>query len=126
MGTQTATMTTKEVANRLVKLCREGKIEEAQKELFADDVVSIEAQVMPGQEKEAKGIDAIFEKGRQFMSMVEGVHGSEISEPIVLGNLFAITWSFDATMKGRGRNKMEEVCVYKVKDGKVVSEQFIS
>jgi len=30
----------------------------------------------------------------------------------------------DVTMKGMGRVKMEEVCVYKVKDGKVVSEQF--
>ena len=35
-------MTTKEVADRLVSLCREGKIEDAQNELFANDAVSIE------------------------------------------------------------------------------------
>ncbi len=35
-------MTTKEVADRLVEICRAGKIEDAQNELFAQDAVSIE------------------------------------------------------------------------------------
>jgi hypothetical protein len=32
--------------------------------------------------------------------------------------------SFDATFKGGGRTKMDEICVYEVKDGKIVKEQF--
>jgi hypothetical protein len=32
--------------------------------------------------------------------------------------------TMDATFKGRGRVNMEEICVYQVKDGKVVREQF--
>jgi hypothetical protein len=30
----------------------------------------------------------------------------------------------DVTMKGQGRMQMTELCVYVVKDGKIVSEQF--
>jgi predicted ester cyclase len=42
----------------------------------------------------------------------------------VAGDYFSIAWMMDITMKGQGRVKMEEVCVYKVKDGKIVWEQF--
>jgi ketosteroid isomerase-like protein len=30
----------------------------------------------------------------------------------------------DATMKGRGRMDMREICVYHVRDDKIVQEQF--
>jgi hypothetical protein len=30
----------------------------------------------------------------------------------------------DVTMKGRGRMNLEEICVYQVKDGKIVREEF--
>jgi hypothetical protein len=30
----------------------------------------------------------------------------------------------DCTMKGMGRQKLEEIAVYEVKDGKIVKEQF--
>ena len=36
-----------------------------------------------------------------------------------------MTLMMDVTMKGRGRMKMEEMCVYEVnKNGKIASEQF--
>ncbi len=35
-------MTTKEIASRLVEICRSGKVEEAKEELFAEDIISIE------------------------------------------------------------------------------------
>ena len=115
-------MTTQEVANRLVELCRMGQIDAAQDELYADTVTSTEPGGTPM--AYAEGIAAIKEKSKTFQSMVVEFHSSVISEPIVTGNVFAITWSMDVTMKDRGRSTMEEVCVYKVKDGKVISEQF--
>jgi hypothetical protein len=30
----------------------------------------------------------------------------------------------DETFKGMGRNKMDEIAVYEVRDGKIVKEQF--
>jgi ketosteroid isomerase-like protein len=115
-------MTTQQVANRLVELCRQGRIMETQQELYADDVTSTETGNTSV--KEAKGMQAIVEKSKMFQSMVEEFHGSEISDPVIADDHFAISWMMDVTMKDKGRMKMQEICVYKVKDGKVVSEQF--
>jgi hypothetical protein len=119
----TKKMTTDEVADRLVDLCRDGKVDDALKELFSPNAVSIEANEMMGP-KIVTGLSGIQEKSKLFQSMMEEFHGAEISEPIIAGNHFALTWSLDATMKGRGRQHMEEVCVYKVEDGKITLEQF--
>jgi hypothetical protein len=40
-------MNVEAIATRLVKLCREGKFEEAQRELYTDDAVSIEPEGLP-------------------------------------------------------------------------------
>jgi len=56
--------------------------------------------------------------------MVSEVHGIDISEPMVAGNTFAVTMRMDTTMKDKKRMDMTELCVYHVKDGKIVSEQF--
>src|SRR5450432_4093952 len=119
----TKKMTTEEVADHLVELCRMGKIDEAHAELFSPNAVSIEANEMMGP-KIVTGLNSIQEKSKLFQSMIEEFHGATISSPIVSGNHFAITWSLDATMKGQKRSTMEEVCVYKVDDGKIVLEQF--
>ena len=117
-------MTTQQIADRLAELFKKGDFEKAQKELFAEDAVSIEPQPSPGFEKETKGLDAILEKGKQFNSMMEEAHSVNISDPIVAGNAIAIALDMDVTMKGRGRSTMSEICVYEVKDGKIISEQF--
>jgi len=117
-------MNTKDIADRLVSLCREGKWDVAQQELFADDAVSIEAEAMPGSAKETKGRAGIIEKGRQFNAMVEKIHALVVSDPIVADQSFACTMALDATMKGQGRIQMSETCLYHVKDGKITLEQF--
>lgn len=117
-------MSTTEIANRLAELCKQGEFETAQKELFSDDAVSIEPYGTPDFEQETKGLDAILEKGRKWGEMVEESHSMEVSEPLVSDNSFALTMSMDVTMKGRGRMKMTELCVYNIKDGKIISEQF--
>jgi hypothetical protein len=116
-------MTTKEVADRLVELCRQGKIPDALKELYADHAVSIEPNDYMGARKQ-EGLPAILKKSEYFNSMVETFHGAKISDPIIGGNYFSISWWLDSTMKERGRVEMEEICVYKVENGKIVSEEF--
>lgn len=122
--TATAKMTTKEIAKRLKKLCDKGDFEGAQRELFAKDAVSIEPEASHGFEKETHGLDAIIEKGKKWNDMVSEVHGIEVSEPMVAGNTFAVTMRMDTTMKDKKRMDMTELCVYHVKDGKIISEQF--
>lgn len=117
-------MTTSEIATRLVDLCRKGDWEKAQKELYADNAISIEPQATPAFEKETKGLERIVEKGRLFDSMMKELHSVETSEPLVTANAIAFTLTMDITMKERGREKWNELCVYEVKDGKIVSEHF--
>jgi hypothetical protein len=117
-------MATQEIATRLAELCRQGQFEAAQKELFAENAVSIEPRETPEFPKETKGLRAIIEKGHKFQSMVQQMHGCATSAPLVAGNAIAFTLTMDVTMKGRGRVKLAELCAYEVKDGKVVSEQF--
>ena len=123
MATQEAVMTTKDVANRLYELFQENKWMEAQQELFSNDAESIEPKDSPGLQS-VKGIDAIRKKGEDFNNMVEEVHGGWVSEPIVAGKYIAVAMGMDCTYKGMGRQKMDEIVLYEVKDGKVVKEQF--
>ena len=119
-------MTTKEIAERLVALCREGKVETAQKELYATDAINIEPYGTPIFPKETKGLQAIIEKGHKFGAMIEEVHSISISDPLVAGNAFACAMQLDLTLKGHGRMSVDELCIYEVKDGKILSERFTS
>jgi hypothetical protein len=62
-------MTTQEVADQLVKLCSEAKLEEALNTLYSPDIVSVEAGAPPGQSREAEGIAVVRAKGEFFYSM---------------------------------------------------------
>jgi hypothetical protein len=115
-------MNTSQVATRLIELCRLGQYEAAQRELYADDAVSIEPAGAPTER--AQGLAAIIEKGRHFQSAIESVHGGAVSDPVIAADYFAISMVIDVTMKGMGRMTMEEICMYRVRSGKVVSEQF--
>ena len=117
-------MKTEDIAKRLVAHCREAKWEAVQRELHADNAVSIEPYPTPHFPQETRGLAAIIEKGKKFDSMVEKMHAITVSEPIVAENAFACVMQMDVTMKGEGRMNMRELCVYEVKDGKIVSERF--
>ena len=116
-------MTTQEVANKLVDYMRHGKIFEAQSELYANDIVCIEPEGNMAPHY-TKGKEAVAEKGKQFASMIEERHGGSCSDATVGGNHFSIAMTLDATMKGMGRQLLDEIGVYEVKDGKIVREQF--
>jgi hypothetical protein len=119
-------MTTNEIAERLVALCRQGTFENAHTELFATDAISIEPYGTPAFAKETKGLNAIIEKGHRFTAMIEQVHSVVVSDPLVAGSSFACAMQLDLTIKGQGRINMHELCIYVVKDGKIISEQFTS
>ena len=116
-------MTTQEVANRLVELCREGKNEQAVKELYAPDIISIEPEGAPN--RIVKGIAGIAKKGENFQNMLEKVNSSVISNPIVAENFFSCAMLMNVQMKSVPTAvDMDEVCVYTVNKGKIVKEEF--
>ncbi len=124
MTTQEAVMTTQEVANRFNILAKENNWELIQDELYSDDVVSIEPAHAQGFLSNAEGLSAIKKKGENFNSTIEEMHGGWCGDAVVGGNHFSLAMGMDVTMKGMGRMNMDEVCVYEVKGGKIVKEQF--
>jgi hypothetical protein len=124
MSTATATMTTQQVADRLVNLCREGNFEGAVNELYHTDIESNEpVGAGPGPQR-VKGIDAVRAKTVEWGKGVEEMHSASISDPVVAGNHFAVAMKVDVTMNGAGRINMDEVAVYEVTDGKITRDQF--
>src|SRR5258706_15639864 len=119
-------MTTQEVADKFNQLAESNQWDKIQDELYADDAESIEPPKaeMSGLQN-VKGREALKEKAAKFNSMIEEMHGGYCSKPVVGGNFFSVAMGIDVTYKGMGRMKMDEVCVYEVKDGKIVKEQFL-
>ena len=116
-------MTTQEVAEKLVALCRAGKYEEAYNELYSPDIKSVEPEGSTW--PTVQGMAEIAKKGGIWGNMVEEVLESEISDPIVAENFFSITMKSKVKAKGAPEPmRMDEVCVYGVEDGKIVLEQF--
>lgn len=115
-------MSTQEVAEKLVNYCRKGSFEQAMKELYGASIVSVEPKGTPTER--AEGIEAVIQKGIEFGNMVEEMHGVEVSDPIVAESFFSCAMSMDVTFKGVGRIKMEEICLYKVENGKIIYEEF--
>ena len=116
----------KEIGIRLVELCNQGKNEDAVEELYADDIVSVEAAKGPQFPREVTGKGKILEKN-QWWGENHEVHSASVQGPFPHGDdRFAAIFKFDVTSKpmNNQRFQMEEVAVYTVKDGKIVREEF--
>ncbi|RYY60382.1 MAG: nuclear transport factor 2 family protein [Chitinophagaceae bacterium] len=116
-------MTTKQVAARFYELAREEKWFNIQDELFSGDVKSIEPDAAKHLANVA-GKAAVRKKGEDWVSRVEALHSASTTEPVVAGNFFAVGRELDITVNGIGRICADEVMLYEVKDGKIISEQF--
>ena len=116
-------MTTQDIANRLVALSREGKFEQIYSELYDASAKSIE----PANEfglGTVEGLHNFAAKGAEFNAQFTEFHSFYLSEPVVAGDYFAISMGYDATHKTAGRMQLDEIALYHVQNGKVVSEQF--
>lgn len=116
-------MSTQDVANQWAQMCREGKNLECIEALYGDNVTSKEMPGVPFGET-ISGKQEVYEKSKQWLVNVVEFHGGDISDPLIADNHFMSKMSFDVTFKDRGRQQMEELCVFEVNDGKIVNEQF--
>jgi hypothetical protein len=117
-------MTTQEVADKLVELCKSYQFDEAIATLYSPDIVSMEAGAPPGGSRETTGIAAVKGKSEWWATNHE-VHSSLIEGPLVAGPFFSVTFKFDVTFKPQDKRfNMEEIALYKVVDGKIVYEEF--
>ena len=112
-------MNTNEIAARLITLCTEGKFIQAQKELYDDMIVNIETDG-----SRLEGLATMHAREQQFLDNIERINKISFSEPLIAGSYFTVKLTMDIDLKNIGHRAIEEICVYKVKDGKVVFEQF--
>lgn len=123
--TTTASPTTTAVAEELVSLCRAGRNIDAIRNFYSPEIVSVESMGNEAMPSEMKGIDAIMEKNK-WWNENNIVNSASVEGPFIAdSDKFAVHYNFDVTSKQTGkRNKMEEMALYTVKDGKVVHEHF--
>ncbi len=115
---------TMRVGQQIADLCREGKNQEAIRELYADDIVSIEAMAMEDMPARMEGKEAILGKN-QWWSDNHEVHSGEVLGPFPHGDRFILLFRYDVTQKASGqRFQMEEAGLFTVANGKVAQEEF--
>jgi SnoaL-like protein len=116
-------LTTREVAARFDELAQKEKWFEIQEELFADNVTSIDPPGSPyfGY---AEGKAPVRKKGEDWVKRITAANKLNTTHPVTAGNHFAVGRYVDITVEGFGNVIIDEVMLYEVKDGKIVSEQF--
>jgi hypothetical protein len=116
-------MTTQEVAARFNELAQQEKWFDIQEEFFADSVKSIDPVNSPYMGY-AEGKAAVRKKGEDFIKKIEAFHGAYTTQPVVGGNYFSVGRGMEITVQGFGRIKIDQIMLYEVKDGQIISEQF--
>lgn len=118
-------MDTKEVGMKVVELVRKQSWREAIDTLYADDIVSVEAQGRDGESPEKRGIEAVRAKTDWWIESMT-VHALKVTGPFVAYDRFVVLYDLEFGEKGSAeRIKMSEAGVYTVKDGKIVREEFL-
>jgi hypothetical protein len=109
-----------EIANRLASLCANHKFVDAYEELYSEHAVSTDPiyKNVP-----LTGLANLIDREKAFLAATD-VHEVSVSAPILAGNYFSVVMSLVFTPKGQEQKQVEELCVYKVENGKIVSQQF--
>lgn len=115
-------MTIHQIADRLVALCRQGQFQQAQQELYAADARSLKPE--GGAFRTVHGLAAIEAEEAEFLSRIEAQHDLMVSDPLVAATYFSVVMKMALTLRGVGRLRVDEICVYQVAGGKIVQEQF--
>ena len=118
-------MSTEEVAKKLVEYCRKSEWMKAIDDLYAKDIVSVEAQAMENMPAEMRGIDQVRGKTEWWEKSMQ-VHSAKVAGPFVARDTFVVQFDVDVTDKASNkRMQMSEVGIYTAKDGKVAREEFL-
>ena len=123
-ASSSTTSATAEIANELVALCRAGRNLDAIGKLYSPDIHSIEPIGSDEMPAEMHGIDAVLGKNNWWFENNE-IHDARADGPFVGEDQFAVRYEYETTFKPTGqRNRLEEMALYTVKDGKIVRERF--
>jgi len=115
------------LGKQFVELCNQGKNFDVMRQMYAPDIVSVEAGGT-----ETAGKDAVIEKSERWAATLT-LHGEKVRGPFFSlpdpaateSGQFAVHYTFDVTPKSTNvRAAQEEVALYTVKNGQITREQF--
>ena len=89
---------TEEVATKLVDYCRKSEWRKALDDLYAQDIVSVEAREMENMPAEMRGIDQVRGKTDWWEKNME-VHSVKVGGPFVARDTFVVQFDIDVTEK---------------------------
>jgi hypothetical protein len=113
-------METAEIGRQLIALLRTQDFIKAYNDLFSDDAESIDP--LDPQAKTTTGLQQLIEKERQFLSKAD-ILALEVSDAIYAGEYFSVALSMDFKINDINMC-VDEICVYHVRQGKIISQQF--
>ncbi len=117
----------KATAHRLVELCKAGKCDQAEEELYADHISSVEPFACEGKCKITVGKAAVKAKDVAWHKHM-AVHSREVEGPFPQpdSHRFAVVFKMDATCAKRGRMQMNEIALYTCDScsGKIIRAEF--
>lgn len=115
-------MNTKDVAEAFTAMLKAGDHRGAADKFNADDIASYES--MDGPTALCNGRAAVKAKSDWWYENNE-VNGGTVEGPYVAGDEFAVHFGIDVTERATGRRvQMQEVGIYKVREGKIIEERF--
>ena len=116
-------MDTKTIATELVALCNAGQNMTVLEKHYSPDIISHEVNEPM---KLSRGIEAVKGKAKWWVENHD-VHSGVTRGPWINGDTFVVEHSYDITFKPTGaRSLMNETAIYRVADGKIVEEHFLS
>ena len=112
-------MNTGTVARRLIELCSRNEFLQAQHELYAAGILSIETDG-----SQTRGKEQMHVKEQHFLSRLEKIIIVHYTAPAIAGSYFSTVLTMEIELKQAGYRRFEEVCVYQVANGQIIFEQF--
>lgn len=111
-----------EVGKALVEMFNKGQFSEIEEMFWSPKVASIEGY---GVSLVWKGRKAVEAKNNEWMS-THKIHSASAEGPFVGGTGFAVKFKMDVEETPTGKRQvMDEVGVYRIKNGKIVEEEFM-
>lgn len=112
--------TIKHLSEKLVNLLLDKKFVIAYQELFTDDAESIDPLDTSGEP--LKGLNNLIAKEEKFLSIAQ-IRDVTVTETLVFGSYFTFGFRMLFCIENIEK-ELNELCVYRVESGKIISQQF--
>lgn len=110
------------IASTLVELLRNKQFLTAQRQLFADHVVSLEPE--PFSNRSVEGLPALLKKEEQFLGFIKNWNHYSVSDPVLSKDHFSLAMKTEVELLNGDIVSIDEIIVYEVAEGKINKEQF--